>query len=252
MPKKDDHYSYSMYADPAFAEEFDSSHFGGSVGELFLELQQQVLFEFLGDVRDARMLDVGAGTGRAALAFAKRGAHVTGVDASPEMLKMARFHAAQENLSVEFQTGDAHALDFSSRSFDAAVSLRMLMHTVNWRQCVRELCRVSRQRVLFDYPEFWSAAILQTMARRIAKFLGRRVETYRALSTREVDDALAQNGFKIVKLHRQFVLPMGFHRMIGSRKFTLNIEKFLARLGFLNLIGSPVTVLAERVGWLNV
>ena len=51
-----------------------------------------------------------------------------------------------------FAAGDAHALAFADRSFDAVVSLRVLMHTPDWRQCLAELCRVARERVVFDYP----------------------------------------------------------------------------------------------------
>ena len=40
----------------------------------------------------------------------------------------------------------------ADRSFDLAVSLRVLMHTPDWRQCVAELCRVARRRVIVDFP----------------------------------------------------------------------------------------------------
>ena len=41
-----------------------------------------------------------------------------------------------------FGVGDAHALPLADRSVDAAVCLRVLMHAIDWRQCVAELCRV--------------------------------------------------------------------------------------------------------------
>ena len=78
-----------------------------------------MLAEFLGDVSGRRMLDMATGTGRAALALAKRGAIVTGVDASREMLSVARTRAADAGLSIEFAEGDAHALAFPDRAFDA-------------------------------------------------------------------------------------------------------------------------------------
>lgn len=246
MTKKDEHYSYSMYADPNYAENFDKSHFGGSMGQYILEAQENVLVDFLGDLRDVSLLDVGAGTGRAALAFAQKGARVTGVDASPEMLKVAGVHASELGVAVKFQTGDAHALDFSDRSFDVAVSLRMLMHTPDWRRCLAELCRVSRKRVLFDYPPTTSASSIQVALRRAQKFFGRRVETYHVLGNSDVRSALAANRFKIVKIHKQFVLPIGLHKFVGSKKFTETSEKFLAAIGLLKIFGAPVTILAER------
>ena len=53
-----------------------------------------------------------------------------------EMLKVARSHGADCGLTVVFLAGDAHALPFADRSFDVAVSLRMLMHTSDWRRCL--------------------------------------------------------------------------------------------------------------------
>ena len=247
MTKKDQHYSYSMYADPDYAGNFDKSHFGGSMGQYILEAQENVLIDFLGDLKNVSLLDVGTGTGRAALAFAQRGAQVTGLDASPEMLKVASAHASELGVAVEFQTGDAHALVFSDRSFDVAVSLRMLMHTPDWRRCLAELCRVSRKRVLFDYPPITSTSSIQIILRRIQKFFGQNVETYHVLGHGDVSSALTANGFEIVKIHKQFVLPIALHKFVGSKKFTETSEGFLATVGLLKIFGAPVTILAERI-----
>lgn len=242
----DKHYSYSIYAEPATAKRFDQSHFGGPVGELIVESQERVLIDFIGEVRDCTVLDVGTGTGRAALALAKRGAKVTGVDASPEMLKVAQSRTEEAHLHVKFLRGDAHALDFPDQSFDVTVSLRMLMHTPDWRRCLGELCRVSRRRVVFDYPPLVSAAALQVLARRIERIFGRRVETYHVISTNAVKTVLTEHGFRIVEMNRQFVLPIALHKAIGSRRFTQGAEKILAALGLLRLMGAPVTIEAER------
>ena len=49
---------------------------------------------------------------------------MTGVDASEEMLAVARQRAAEQRVKVRFQLGDAHALEFPDRAFDVVVSLR--------------------------------------------------------------------------------------------------------------------------------
>ncbi len=91
-----DHYSYTVYADPATARTFDDRRFGGPIGELIAAEQARVLIGFIGEIRDRRVLDVGSGTGRAALLLARAGARVTGVDASEQMLAVARQRAADE------------------------------------------------------------------------------------------------------------------------------------------------------------
>jgi len=58
---------------------------------------------------------------------------------------------------------------------------------------------------------------------------------------------LKANGYKIAKIHRQFVLPIALHKFVGSVRFTESSEKFLATIGLLKIFGAPVTILAERV-----
>jgi SAM-dependent methyltransferase len=147
---------------------------------------------------------------------------------------------------VEFRCGDAHALAFPDRAFDVAISLRVLMHTPDWRRAVAELCRVSRDRVVFDYPSARSAALFQSVARGALHRLGARTEPYRVFTDGAIDRAIAGAGFRVVARHRQFVLPIAVHKAIGSRAFTDASERLLKRTGLLALAGSPVTLLAER------
>jgi SAM-dependent methyltransferase len=240
------HYSYAAYADPAMAASFDAKRFGGPVGQLLLEDQEHVLAEFLGNVSNRRILDMGTGTGRAAVALAKRGARVTAVDASKEMLSVARKRAGDAGLSIEFAEGDAQALAFPDRSFDSVVCLRLLMHVPDWRRSVAELCRVSDHRVVFDYPSLASAAFLQAIWRRVAHRMGQNVEAYRVFRGNAIAEELNRHGFRITGIHKQFVLPIAVHKLFGSPRFTRGIEGALASIRLLRLAGSPVTIAAER------
>jgi SAM-dependent methyltransferase len=244
--KSENHYSYAAYADPAMAASFDAKRFGGPIGQILLADQERVLAECLGDVSGKRILDMATGTGRAALALARRGAAVTGVDASIQMLAVARRRAAENGLKVEFDEGDAHALRYPNQSFDAVVCLRMLMHVPDWRRALSELCRVSRQRLIIDYPASSSVASLQMIWRRVARRLGSNVEAYSVFSSTDIARELDRNGFRIVATHKQFVLPIAFHKAVGSAGFTRRVESALARAGMLRLAGSPVTIAAER------
>jgi SAM-dependent methyltransferase len=241
-----EHYSYAVYADPAMAEAFDALRFSGPIGTLLADAQEGVLASFLSPLEGRTILDVGTGTGRAAIALARRGARVTGVDASETMLTVARRRADEAGLPVTFVRGDAHGLAQPDRSFDAVVCLRVIMHTPDWRQSLAELCRVARTRVVFDYPALLSAAAVQAGFRRLIAAAGARVEAYRVFSDRAVRDALAVHGFRVRDTHRQFVLPIALHKRMGSAAATRRIESALAAAGLLSILGSPVTVVAER------
>jgi len=142
--------------------------------------------------------------------------------------------------------GDARHLPFPDRHFDVTVSLRLLMHVPDWRGCLAELCRVTRRRLVFDYPARASAAALQAVGRRVLHGLGRPTEPYRVFADGAIDDACRAAGFRVRRRQRHFVLPIALHKTIGARGFTRGSEATLSAIGLTSLFGSPVTLLAER------
>ncbi|HUR35525.1 MAG TPA: class I SAM-dependent methyltransferase [Vicinamibacterales bacterium] len=246
MTERRGHYSYTYYADAANAQSFDARRFGGPIGDLVARGQADVLADMLGPVQGRRIIDVGTGTGRGAFLLAAAGAVVTGIDASEQMLAIARRRAEETQAPVEFRVGDAHRIEFGDRSFDVAVSLRVLMHTPQWRQCIGELCRVAAHGVVLDYPAATSTALVQSMTRKLLHPVGLSSEPYRVFLDSQIRRELERHGYRITSVHRQFVLPIAVHKAIGSPRFTEVSERWLASLGLLRLFGSPVTVYAAR------
>jgi ArsR family transcriptional regulator len=91
------------------------------------------------------LLDVGTGTGRMAELFAPRAAHVTGLDKSPEMLRIAR--ARLQNFPAEqvsLVQGDFHALPFAEASFDTVLFHQVLHYAQEPEGVLAEAARVAR------------------------------------------------------------------------------------------------------------
>jgi ubiquinone/menaquinone biosynthesis C-methylase UbiE len=240
------HYSYAHYANREVAEGFDALRFSGPIGRLLLETQEQLLRDAFAPLPGRRLVDVGTGTGRAALGLASAGASVVGLDASGEMLAVAARRAGAAGVHLQLGRADGHHLPLADRSVDGAVCLRVLMHAIDWRACVAELCRVSRWRVVLDFPARSSAAALESGWRRVRRRLGHPVEAYRVIAETDVRRALADQGFRVVEVRRQFVLPIAFHKAIGRPGVTRTVEGACASIGLLRLFGSPVTVVAQR------
>ncbi|MFP2990321.1 class I SAM-dependent methyltransferase [Mycobacterium intracellulare] len=80
----------------------------------------------LGAVR-GRVLDPGCGTGWHAIAYAKAGCEVLGIDAAPTAVKRARSNARQARVTAFFETGDA-ADKLAAREgyFDTCVDVKFL------------------------------------------------------------------------------------------------------------------------------
>jgi 2-polyprenyl-6-hydroxyphenyl methylase/3-demethylubiquinone-9 3-methyltransferase len=73
-------------------------------------------------------LDVGCGAGLLCEPLARLGARVTGIDASPEVIAVAREHAAAAGLAIDYRAGDVQALD---GQFDLVTSLEVIEHVAD-------------------------------------------------------------------------------------------------------------------------
>jgi 2-polyprenyl-6-hydroxyphenyl methylase/3-demethylubiquinone-9 3-methyltransferase len=113
---------------------------------------RRVLSENLGmDVEGKRCLDVGCGGGLLAEEFAKLGVRVTGVDPSEPSLEIARAHAAQEGLQVEYLSARAEELPFEEESFDVVYCCDVLEHVDSDDAAVSEATRVLRAGGAYMY-----------------------------------------------------------------------------------------------------
>ena len=72
--------------------------------------------------RTRTILDIGCGTGRHAIEFARRGYTVTGIDLSPSQIQRAREKADEAGVQVDFAVADARHLQYDE-AFDVAIML---------------------------------------------------------------------------------------------------------------------------------
>jgi SAM-dependent methyltransferase len=91
-----------------------------------------------------RILDVATGTGWSARNVARRGATVTGVDISPELLAAAGDLSQHVRPAIEFRLADAEQLPFDDGAFDGVISTFGVMFAVNQEAAAAELARVCR------------------------------------------------------------------------------------------------------------
>lgn len=93
-----------------------------------------------------RVLDLGCGTGNAALLAAARGATVTGVDPAPRLLEVARARAADEGADVTFALGEAAGIPLESGSVDVLLSVFGVIFAPDPVAAAAELARVAAPR----------------------------------------------------------------------------------------------------------
>ena len=89
-----------------------------------------------------RVLDLGCGTGNAALLAARAGTTVTGVDPAARLLEVAQERAAAEGAKIDFILGDAASIPLAAASVDAIVSVFALIFAPGPGDAAAEMCRV--------------------------------------------------------------------------------------------------------------
>lgn len=87
-------------------------------------------------------LDVACGTGVVSVTAARRGARVTGLDLTPELLERARENARTAGVEIEWVEGDVEKLPFGDAMFDAVLSQYGHMFAPRPDFAVAEMLRV--------------------------------------------------------------------------------------------------------------
>lgn len=98
------------------------------------------------------ILDVGCGAGFLANELAREGHNVTGVDLSPESLRVAgKF---DETKSVDYIVANAYELPFEDHSFDVVCALDFLEHVDDPARAIKEFSRVLKPNGKFFFHTF--------------------------------------------------------------------------------------------------
>jgi ubiquinone/menaquinone biosynthesis C-methylase UbiE len=130
--------------------------------------------ERLVDLADLRagshVLDVATGSGNAALAAARLGCDVIGIDYVETLLERGRERAAAEGLTVDLRVGDAEALAFPDGSFDAVLSVFGSMFAPDHAQTAREIARVTRPGGTIALASWTPDGFLGALFRTVAQF----------------------------------------------------------------------------------
>ena len=119
-----------------------------------------------------RVLDVATGNGNAAIAAARHGCTVVGIDYVPALLERGRERAAAEGLEVELLEADAEALPFPDASFDAVISVFGSMFAPDHARTAAEMLRVCRPGgtiALASWtPDSFIGELFRTVGARVA------------------------------------------------------------------------------------
>lgn len=227
----DIHTSTDEYAD----------RFKGAVGAWMLDVQEKLTRRLLRDYSGASILDVGGGHGQLAVPLGRDGWTIT-VLGSDESCRH-RLEPVLPSGHVKFEVGNTIELPHPDKSFDVAMSFRLLTHCGQWPQLIKELCRVARKGVIVDYPTSQSVNAIAPAFFGAKKKYEKNTRTWELFRHEQILSAFADNGFEPTLVCKQFFLPMVVHRMLKCKPLSAFLEGLCRGVGLTALWGSPVILL---------
>ncbi len=151
-----------------------------------------------------RLVDLATGTGNAALLAARLGAVVTGLDAAPRLIDVARERARADGVEASFVVGDVGALPFEDGTFDVALSVFGLIFAADPSHAFAEMVRVlqadGRALLAVWVPAGPIDAMVGTFGRAMAAATGSTPNRFAWHDPEAVGELAARNGAR-VRIH---------------------------------------------------
>ncbi len=199
------------------------------VGDLTERLERALLLELIGEVGGRRVLDVGCGDGDLLVDLWSRGAIVTGIDVSTEMVTAARIRAKAQGADIAVVAGSCERLPFPDGYFDSVLAVTVLCFVDDPGPFFREMSRVLRPggRLVIGELGKWS---VWAATRRIRGWFGSKLwRRGRFRTARELRTMAEQGGLTVIVVRGAIYYP----RWRPAARLIAPFDAALGRLGDL-------------------
>jgi ubiquinone/menaquinone biosynthesis C-methylase UbiE len=243
---------FPEYADIETSSDEYAKRFNGKTGQWLLKVQEDAILDMLKPYPEAEILDIGGGHGQVTGALVRDNHQVT-VLGSAESCKYRIYNYVSEGL-CKFHVGNIINLPFPDQSFDVVMSFRLLPHVESWEKLLEEAGRVARKAIIIDYPELYSVNYFTPFLYPVKKYLEIKnpPRPYTCFRESELVKVMKHNGFVRSERFAEFFLPMVLHRVMGSKKVSMFLERIFRSTGLTEKFGSPVILKLVRDNIMNM
>jgi 2-polyprenyl-6-hydroxyphenyl methylase/3-demethylubiquinone-9 3-methyltransferase len=157
----------------------------------------------LDSLKGLRILDIGCGGGILSEPLARIGAEMVGADPSETNIEVARLHAAQSGLAVDYRATTAEALADAGERFDIVLAMEVVEHVTDVPQFVRRCAEMVKPGGLMIVATLnrtlKSFALAIVGAEYVLRWLPRGTHRWdKFVTPDELEDALLKGGLRIV------------------------------------------------------
>lgn len=138
-----------------YSPKFDEEHATEDLSQW-----RNTLRDLMDNADQAKVLDIGTGTGFLAIMMAELGYESYGVDIADDMMAIGRENAQKRNVTVQFQNAEGEHLPFADDTFDALVNARVIwtllepqVSFAEWKRVVKPGGKVMSFIRIMDDPE---------------------------------------------------------------------------------------------------
>ncbi|HET9352454.1 MAG TPA: bifunctional 2-polyprenyl-6-hydroxyphenol methylase/3-demethylubiquinol 3-O-methyltransferase UbiG [Sphingomicrobium sp.] len=158
-------------------------------------------------------LDVGCGAGLLAEPLARMGATVTAVDAAPELIEVAKDHAAGQGLPIDYRAVGVESID---GKFDMVISMEVVEHVADPQQFVRDLAArlAPGGLMILSTPNktAWSRLLTITLAEGLGQIPRGTHDFDKFIDPETMRGLLAQAGLEVIDFEGIAISPTrGLH-----------------------------------------
>ncbi|WP_455479657.1 bifunctional 2-polyprenyl-6-hydroxyphenol methylase/3-demethylubiquinol 3-O-methyltransferase UbiG [Bartonella sp. B23] len=150
-----------------------------------------------------RILDIGCGGGLLCEPMARLGATVVGADAAQTNIEVAKIHAAQNGLSIDYRATTAEALANKGEQFDIILNMEVVEHVADVNLFIAATAKMLKPQGLMFVSTLnrtwkaWGLAIIG--AEYILRWLPKGTHNYKKfLKPQELKNFLSKNALTVV------------------------------------------------------
>ena len=172
------------------------------------------------EIKNKKILDIGCGGGILSEELSKMGAKVTGIDSSKKSINIAKKHAKEQDLEIEYINGSI--LDASNLgSFDCIICFEMIEHVDDPKKLIEKIGTISQKRSnLFMSTinrNLKSFVFAKIFAEYILNVVPRGTHQYaKFITPYELNNMLEQHDFKINSIDGILFNPINESFTLGN------------------------------------
>lgn len=182
-------------------------------------IKEQVCEHFGRDMKDPkalkglRFLDIGCGGGLLCEPMARMGATIMGADASEVNIEVAKIHAKQSGLKIDYRATTAEALETKGEKFDVILNMEVVEHVADVNLFMTSCAKMVKPKGLMFVATInrtqKAKALAIFMAENVLRWLPKGTHEYEKLvKPEEISAPIVKQGLEVIDQTGVFYNPL--------------------------------------------